>query len=157
MKDFSIYESGDGGELLIIDDDFNLTEVLFQLVYLALFGGNVESITLGNEKEGDLRNDWWANSLLFKNNEYKQMNSLTEKTLRTTALSSAGRIAIQNSVDQDLQFLRQIVDISTEVAIKDNHRVEIYVRLNQYKGKEDVKLQFLWDNIQNTVIMKKDL
>ena len=50
MKDFSIYESGDGGELLIVDDDFNLTEVLFQLVYLALFGGNVESITLGNEK-----------------------------------------------------------------------------------------------------------
>lgn len=157
MKDFSIYESGDGGELLIVDDDFNLTEVLFQLVYLALFGGNVESITLGNEKDGDLRNDWWANSLLFKNNAAKQMNSLTEKTLRTTALSSAGRIAIQNSVDQDLQFLRQIVDISTEVAIKDNHRVEIYVRLNRYKGKEDVKLQFLWDNIQNTVIMNKDL
>ena len=157
MKDFSIYESGDGGELLIVDDDFNLTEVLFELVYLALFGGNVESITLGNEKDGDVRNDWWANSLLFKNNAAKQMNSLTEKTLRTTALSSAGRIAIQNSVDQDLQFLRQIVDISTEVAIKDKHRVEIYVRLNRYKGKEDVKLQFLWDNIQNTVIMNKDL
>ena len=157
MKDFSIYESGDGGELLIVDDDFNLTEVLFELVYLALFGGNVESITLGNEKDGDVRNDWWANSLLFKNNAAKQMNSLTEKTLRTTALSSAGRIAIQNSVDQDLQFLRQIVDISTEVAIKDKHRVEIYVRLNRYKGKEDVKLQFLRDNIQNTVIMNKDL
>jgi hypothetical protein len=157
MKDFSIYASGNGGELLFIDDDLNLAESLLQQVYIALFGGNVEGVTLGNEREGDLRKDWWGNSLLFGDETAKQMNSLTEKTLKTIALSSLGRVAIQNSVNEDLAFLNRIVDVSADVSIKDRNRLIIYVRLNRYKGKEDVLLQFLWDNIQNTLIINKEI
>lgn len=156
MKDLSIYESGNGGELLMVDGDISLADSLLQVVYLSLFGGNVESTTLGNEKPGDLRNDWWANSLLFPETS-KQMNSLTEKALKTVPLSSVGRIQIQNAVDEDLKFLKNIVDIKSEVKIHNVHRVEIYVKLIRYTNKQQVNLQFLWDNIQNSVIFKKEI
>lgn len=157
MKDFSIYESSNGGELLLINDDVNLADTLLQVVYIALFGGNVEAETLGNEKPNQIRNDWWANDLLFSDFKERQMNSLTERTLREVPLSSSGRIQIQNSVQEDLRFLQSVVDVKVEVKIINNHRVDIYVKLNRYKNREDVNLQFLWDNIQNSVILKKQI
>lgn len=157
MEDFSIYESGDGGELLMTDSDISLADSLLQLVYLSLFGGNVQASTQGNEKPNELREDWWANSLLFKDQPDKQFNSLTEKTLKTTPLSSAGRIIILNAVEQDLKYLRDVVDVNINVTIRDVHRVEIFVNLNRYQGKEDVKLQFLWDGILDSVIINKKI
>lgn len=155
MKDFSIYESADGGDLLIINEDISLADSLLQIVYLSLFGGNIQSNTLGNEKNGDFRTDWWANGLLFKDEPEKQMNSLTEKTLNSVALNSAGRIQILNSVNEDLKYLKPIVNIQADVSIKSTNRVEINVKLNKYQNKEEVQLQFLWDNIQNSIIIQK--
>ena len=157
MVDFSIYESGDGGELLMVNNDISLADSLLQLVYISLFGGNTEASTLGNEIESELRYDWWANSLIFGTQPNKQFNSLTEKTLKTTPLSSSGRLEIQRAIEQDLTFLNQVVDIKVEVSIKGSHRVEILVSLNKYKGKENVDLQYLWDNVQNSVIMYKKI
>ena len=39
-KDLNIFESGDGGELSIINEDLLFGESLYQQIYLALFGGN---------------------------------------------------------------------------------------------------------------------
>lgn len=157
MVDFSIYESGNGGDLLIVNDDIALADSLLQLVYLCLFGGNIESSTNGNERPNELRSDWWANSLLFGVNRGKQFNSLTERTLKNTPLSSSGRVAIQSAVDQDLSELRIIADIKSEVIIKTNNRVEISIKLNKYKGKEDVSFQFLWNGIDESVILTKKI
>lgn len=157
MKDISIYESGDGGEILILDSDINFADSLLQLVYLSLFGGNVESVTLGNEEKGEFRNDWWANSLLFEKEEAKQMNSLTEKTLKESPLSSSGRIRIQRAVEEDLKFLKSTVDITVDVLIKNSNRVEIYVKLDKFKDKQNFRFQFVWDNVQKSVIINKDL
>lgn len=157
MVDFSIYESGDGGELLMVNNDISLADSLLQLVYLSLFGGNTEASTLGNEIENELRYDWWANSLIFGIQPDKQFNSLTERTLKITPLSSSGRLEIQRAVEQDLTFLNQVVDVKIEVSIKGSHRVEILVSLNKYQGKENVNLQYLWDNVQNSIIMYKKI
>jgi len=55
-KDILLFENGDGGQLYLSKDDIQLTEVLYNQFYLALFGGNYESVTTGNEIEGELRN-----------------------------------------------------------------------------------------------------
>ena len=156
MKDFSIYESGNGGDLLLIND-LNLADEILQIVYISLFGGNTEATTLGNEKPGEFRNDWWGNALIFDNEPKKQFNSLTEKTLKTTPLSSFGRIAILNAVKEDLSVLKRVVDVSAEVYIKDSNRVEILVKISKYKNKQDVDLQILWDNIKESVVINKRL
>ena len=60
-KDLNIFESGDGGELSIINEDLLFGESLYQQIYLALFGGNVEENTrqyLLTEQ----KNDYWGNS-----------------------------------------------------------------------------------------------
>jgi len=157
MVDFSLYESGNGGELLIVDGDISLGNYLLQVVYICLFGGNVQASTLGNEIESELRYDWWANSLIFGIEPKKQFNSLTEKTLRNTPLSSSGRILIQRAIEEDLSFLNDVVDVKVEVKIKDSQRVEMTIFLNKYQGKEDVNLQYLWDNVQNSVILYKKI
>jgi hypothetical protein len=155
MKDLSIYESGSGGELLMVNSDISLADSLLQIVYLCLFGGNVEAITLGNENQGEVRNDWWGNPLIFKEEKDKQFNSITEKTLKKTALSSAGRILILNAVNEDLKSLKVFADVKADVIIKDSSKVNINVKLSRLKNKQDVTLDFLWDNVQNSVIFYK--
>ena len=63
MSDLVIYETGDGGDVVLKGNDFELTESLFNMPYLAWFGGNPGFSTTGNELENEQRFDYWANSL----------------------------------------------------------------------------------------------
>lgn len=155
IKDISIFESGSGGDLLIINDDLTLTNLLFQIVYLSLFGGNIEASTLGNERPGVVRDDWWANSLLFKDQIEQQMNSQTEMTLNKVALNSSGRLLIQDSVRNDLRHMATFADVSSDVILNELNKVQIIVRLNQYQNKEINEFEFIWDNVEKTVISSR--
>ena len=64
-KDLHLFESGSGGDFEIINNDLSLSETIFQSIYISLFGGNIETSTLGNEVAGQERYDYWGNSLLF--------------------------------------------------------------------------------------------
>ena len=57
MKDLAIYETGNGGDLLINNNDLSSVEILIHQVYLCLFGGNVEASTRGNELKSEKRED----------------------------------------------------------------------------------------------------
>jgi len=70
-KDLSIYESGNGGELIVTNNDLVLSETLFNQVYLALFGGYIEAVTRGDEPINEERLDYWQNSLFNGENPAK--------------------------------------------------------------------------------------
>lgn len=156
-KDLNLYESGSGGELLLLNNDLSLSETLFQMIYISLFGGNVESSTTGSEIEGQERGDFWANSLIFKEQKNKQMNSLTEKTLRETVLNSSGRLKIQSAVEQDLFFLKNIVNIATNVLILASEKVAIEITLTSIDNQSSKLFQFIWDNAKNEVVIEKTI
>jgi hypothetical protein len=156
-KDLNLYESGSGGELLLLNDDLSLSETLFQMIYISLFGGNVESSTTGNEIESQERKDFWANSLIFKEQKNKQMNSLTEKTLRETVLNSSGRLKIQSAVEQDLFFLKNIVNIAINVLILTSEKVVIEITLTSIDNQSSKLFQFIWDNAKNEVVIEKTI
>lgn len=130
MIDILLYESGGGGEISLKNGDIEMTDGLFNMPYLAHFGGNLEASTKGDEEENIERFDWWGNSFL---DEPAQMNSLIEKTLNNTALNSAGRVTIERNAKEDLQFISEISDISCVVEIPGVDKVKISDKINQSK------------------------
>lgn len=136
MKDFLIYESGNGGELSLTNDIIEETSSIFNQIYLTHFGGNVEASTTGNEREGEERLDWWGNEFL---NTDQQMNSSLEKALIDNALTSAGRSVIEQAAKSDVEFLENIADISTNVYVTGNDKVVISHIVDQKV------MNFIWD------------
>jgi len=156
-KDILLYENGNGGEILVLNNDISLVETLLQQVYLCLFGGNVAASTTGNEIEGQQRNDWWANELLFNDRKEKQFNSNTERVLDSVALNTSGRIDIQRAVESDLESLKNIANITVNVVILNHNRIEISIRLTKPDSNEDKILQFIWDNARKEIIIDKTI
>lgn len=155
-QDILIYEAGSGGELSVQGDDIALVEYLYNQVYLAAFGGNVEASTLGNEPGGTIREDWWANALLFPNDPGSQFNSQTELAIQQNALNSSGRVAIQRAFDADLQYLKSIANISTNVVILATNKVQLSATLSQPNNR-DVTVSFIWNNASGELITNKSI
>lgn len=154
-KDLSLYETSDGGDLLVNNSDIARVETLIHQTYIALFGGNVEASTRGNELPSEKRFDWWANSLIFPEEKEKQFNSETERVLNNTVLNSAGRLKIQESVKNDLNYLQDVASIEVQVQIVNQNRVNILIQLRPLRNTESKSFQFLWDNSKKEVIIQK--
>lgn len=156
-RDLHIFESGNGGELALLSGDLVLSESLYQVIYISLFGGNVKASTLGNEIESQERFDYWANELIFNNKPNKQFNSLTERTLNEVVLNSSGRLKIKSAVEQDLSFLRNIVDLTVNIVILDTNKVEIGLILESIPNQSNRQFQFVWDNARNEIIIDRTI
>lgn len=151
-KDLSLFESGSGGELIIKNNDLVLSELLFQVIYISLFGGNVEASTLGNETPNEERFDFWANSLLFADQPDKQFNSETERVLNNVVLNSSGRLKIQQAVENDLNFLTQIANFTVEIFILEINSLRIKINLTSLTNQNTTSISFIYNNASNEVI-----
>jgi phage gp46-like protein len=156
-KDIAIYESGNGGDIAIMNNDIALGDQLYQQVYLALFGGNVEVSTRGDEPNGMQREDWWANSLLFGNVKAKQLNSATERALQENALNSTGRLNIIRAIESDLAYLKAFADISADASIVSNNCISITVTLKQPNTQQNTALKYLWDSAKQELITEETI
>jgi len=151
-KDLLLYESGNGGNLLVKNSDITLVESLYQQCYLALFGGNLEANTTGSEIPTQIREDWWANSLLNDKKPNKQFNSNTERVLDKVALNTSGRIEIERAVEDDLKTLRNIADFTIKVIILSTNKVTIEIVMLRPGDLDDKSFQFIWDNAAREII-----
>ena len=151
-RDFNVFESGDGGELSIFNNDLSLTELLYQTIYIALFGGNVEASTLGNEIDREERFDYWANDLFFKNNPSKQFNSETERVLSEVTINTSGRLTIKSAVESDLFFIKKIATLAVNIVILDVDKISINISLSAIPNQINRDLQFIWDNARQQLI-----
>jgi phage gp46-like protein len=154
-KDILLYESGDGGEMSIIADDLVLGETLYQQVYLALFGGNVEANTRSDILPTEERFEWWGNALFFKETPSKQFNSNTERILPNVVLNSAGRQKIALAVSDDLVYLSDVLDSKVEVQFPSTNKIRIIVKFSRKGKQEDQVLQLVYDNSKNELIIEK--
>jgi hypothetical protein len=145
IRDITIYETGSGGDIAIVNNDIDVSDSLFQQAYLAMFGGNVEADTLGNELPGELRYDWWGNSALFAGNIGSQFNSQTERALMANALNSTGRVNIQRAAEADLAYLSGIAVVTVTVVLLSVSKLQILVNMSQPANNMNVSLQVVWD------------
>lgn len=148
MKDLMFYETGSGGDMKINSNDLDLSSLLLQQVYIALFGGNYEASTKGNEINGQLRSDFWANSLLLLD-----FNSETERILNQVALNASGRLKIRNAVENDLKFLNKVVDYSVEVLIPSINEVKILVYLTEKENQKEKIIQIVFEVAKKEIII----
>lgn len=156
-KDLHLYESGNGGELLLLNNDLVLSETLFQTIYLSLFGGNIEASTTGEESSEEERLDFWANDLIFQTTKSKQMNSETERTLNSVTINTSGRLKIKSSVEQDLNYLKKIINFEVDVVILGVDKIEIIIKINSISKQSNRVFQFIWDNAKKQLILDKTI
>ena len=150
MRDLLIYETGDGGDLKVLNNDLALTTSLYNQVYLCLFGGNVEASTKGNELENEKRFDWWANNLLDLN-----FNSETERIINTVTLNPSGRLKILQAVKNDLKPIDLVANYTVEVILENVNRFKILINLTEKLNKQEKIIQILWDISKDEVILSE--
>ncbi len=123
--DLAVIEAnGNGGDLQLVGNDLALVFGVENMPYLGMFGGNVEESTVNNVVR--LQSfDWWGNNLLMPNNQSIQFNSVVERTLNNTPLTSAGRVIIENAIKTDLAFLSPLATITVTVTIVATDRINV--------------------------------
>lgn len=134
--DLAILETGNGGDLIILGSDLLVVDGIENMPYLGMFGGNVEQTTTTIRPKDS--KDWWGNDLLMKSNQSIQFNSITEKILNTTSLTSAGRIVIENAIKKDLEFLSPQATIKVTVTIEATDRININIQVAIEDGEVKV-------------------
>lgn len=158
MADLTIYETGSGGDFYLNGNDLSTTQSgLFEMVYMAWFGGNPQADTTGNEIPSELRQDWFGNALLFDNEPSIQYNSNLERALSQTALSSAGRIEIEEAAKSDLEFLSDVANIVVDVSILSDYKISIFVSLTEPENLQQKEFQLIWDGVKNEIIIQKNI
>ena len=153
--DIHLFETGSGGDFAIVNNDLLMGESLYQQIYLALFGGNIQASTKPSYLASEERFDYWGNSLIWKDVKTKQFNSETERTLGNIALNSSGRLSILQAVNNDLDYLKGVVDFTVEVGIDSVSRISITVNFKEKTNQQDKVLQMVWNNSKNEVIITK--
>jgi hypothetical protein len=154
-KDINLFEGGSGGEMRILNSDLLMAETIYQTIYLALYGGNVEQDTTSEETDLEENFDYWGNQLFYSNNPDKWFNSQTERTLSTVSLNGEGRKLIEDAVNADLQFLNNVVNFEVEVSISSNNRAEIAIFISEFQNQSDRQLKMVWENSRNELIIQE--
>jgi len=152
-KDLVIYETGDGGDLNLVNNDLELTHTLFYQVYMALFGGNIEQDTDSKIEGLEQRHDWWGNAMLPIENQF---NSKTERELRNIIISGSSLQNLESIVKKDLAYFRPYGDISVQVSMIDYNKIEIGIIIIEPSGAER-KMKFLWNGVGSEMIQDEEL
>lgn len=138
--DLAVIEAnGNGGDLQLVGNDLAIVYGLENMPYLGMFGGNLEESTINNVVR--LQSfDWWGNNLLMPNNQSIQFNSIVERTLNNTALTSAGRVIIENAIKTDLAFLSSVATITVSVIIVSTDRINVSLSVLQNTNNTKVTI-----------------
>ena len=148
MSDLKLIETFDGGDLVLNGNDLQVIDGFQNMIYLALFGGNIEQSTK-QYNENEERFDYWANSLLMLDSPDIQYNSETERTLNEVALNSRGRLLIEQSVKKDLEFMQDFGNIDVNVSIIQSDRVKINVIIKEPNELNSNEFNYIWGATEN--------
>lgn len=143
--DLKVVETGNGGDIVKMDKDVVVIEGFENHPYLAMFGGNVEQSTPDIRNATDQAFDFWGNNLLMPGDKSLQFNSMTERVLMNTPLTSAGRVIIQQAVENDLEFMKDFATIKVVVQIVRVDTVIIGVKIDQPDNLQSSAFVFIWD------------
>ena len=150
--DLLVVETGNGGDITKNGNDLSMVFSFENMPYLALFGGNKEAVTPVKRLESEQAFDWWANSLLFPNDPSVQFNSITEKTLEETPLTSSGRLIIENAIKSDLAFMDPFAEVTVTTEIVATDHINIGIGLKRPDNLEEKQYIYIWQNGNLTVL-----
>lgn len=144
MSDLKIIETGSGGDLVLNGNDLDIVSGFQNMIYLGLFGGNIEENTKQFDV-GEQRKDYWANDLLMLQEPKIQYNSDTERLLQNVALNSSSILLVEETIKKDLSFMNEFSTISVETLIRSTDRIEIRIKIDQPDNLESPIFTYIWD------------
>lgn len=129
-----IYESGDGGEMKLKNDDLETVSSITNSFYLALFSSKTS--------------DWLGNAELMK---YNPFSSQFEKTLDSVSLTSSGLKQLEQAALEDLNFLKEYGEISVFASVLDLNKISLKINFKEPTGSEKI-IKFVFDKLRNEII-----
>ena len=152
MINNTIFEDGNGGQLVLRNNEIVQTRSLATLAYLLMFGGNVAAETEKENAPGELKFDWWGNDPTKPSDTW--INSRTEKVLSGIELSSSSRFTIEEAVKSDVKSLEQFGEVEVNVSFISMSRVKIVITISEPSVKNDTSLTLVWDASRSEIIEK---
>jgi hypothetical protein len=143
--DLELVEQGDGGELIKKTNDLSVIYGFENMPFIAMFGGNVKESTPILRLATEQAFDWWGNNLLMPQDTSIQFNSETERALNNVPLTSAGRVLIQNAVENDLAFMKDFATVVVSVVILATDKVAIGLRIIQPDNLQKQDFIYIWN------------
>lgn len=140
-EDLLLTETGNGGDLVIRDNDLVLTSNLSNQIYLALFGGNIV------DDNGEQFNEYWANVQLSDESKYV---SQFERTLNEVVINSSGLQRLHEAANKDLEFLKKYVNYTLELSILNKDSISLYIDIKAPNNVEN-KVSIVWNSTTKTV------
>jgi hypothetical protein len=147
--DTLIIETYNGGDINKIGNDVVTVNGFENMPYIAMFGGNPAQSTPTQRVAGEQNFDWFGNT--FETDAIIQTNSLTERTLRSVALNSAGRVQIEQAVNADLEFMRAFATVTVVVSIISDDRVQIDISILEPTNLQNTQQRFIWDSSRQMI------
>jgi hypothetical protein len=154
VVDILSVETGNGGDMLLKGRDLGAAFGWENMVYLAMFGGNVGFPTPRTRPNGEQAFDWWGNGVIAPNDITVQFNSLTENALNTIALTSSGRVLIEDAVKKDLAFMSAFANLAISVTITGVDRLQIAIRIARPDNLQSEELIYLWDGVDGSLTLQ---
>ena len=139
IQDILIYESGDGGEMKLKNDDLETVSSITNSFYLALFSSKTS--------------DWWGNAELLFDNPF---NSSFERTLDSVSLTSSGLKQLEQSALEDLNFLKIYGEISIFASVLDLNKISLKINFKEPSGSEKI-VKFVFDKLRNEIIEEETI
>jgi hypothetical protein len=152
--DTVILETYNGGDISKIGNDVLTVNGFENMPYIAMFGGNPSQSTPTQRVAGEQNFDWFGNA--FETDAILQTNSLTERTLRSVALNSAGRVQIEQAVNADLEFMRTFAKVTVNVSIISDDRVQIDIYIVELSNLQNTSQRFIWDSSNQTIDLESN-
>jgi len=115
--DILLIETGSGGDAVLRGNDLVTVEGLENQPYLAMFGDD---------------GSWWGN-IFLQDKPDAQLLSLTEAALNKYALTSGGRLKIEEAINLDLEFLKDAIpgtEIHIQTQIAGANRLDIRIDID---------------------------
>lgn len=152
MLNNTLFEDGNGGQLVLRNNEIVQTRSLATLAYILMFGGNIESETQKENSPGELKFDWWGNDPNKPSSTW--INSRTERVLRGVDISSSSRFTIQRAVESDVKSLNKYGEVSVIVSFVSLNKISIEITISEPNIKKDNRLTLVWDATRNEIIEK---
>lgn len=147
FSDLYLIETLDGGDVVLQGNDIKQIGGLENMIYIALFGGNVGDSTFG-PKQDEQSFDFWGNFLFHPSDREVWFNSTLEFLLQTTAINSAGRYKLEQAVLNDLQFMTKFATVTASVELIGIDRVKILVTVTELNSNNSLEYSYIWNATQ---------
>ena len=143
-----------GGDVILNKNDIDVTDAIFNQIYLAWFGGNVEQEHEDPEdrESGEQRLGYWQNDLFYKDEYDFHLNGRVERALNNLAMTSQGVYDLELTASEDLEFLSSFGEIEVNVEIIGNDKINLSVKIQQSNEETDILVNFVYDATKQELI-----